>query len=79
MEKITVHIGRKTLKSVDHILNLFAFTYRILILIFKRPETGRVLVRRITLEQIYFTCVESLPIIIPIALIIGCILIIQFS
>jgi len=79
MEKITGHIGRKTLKSIDHILSLFAFTYRILILIFKRPQTGRVLVRRITLEQIYFTCVESLPIIIPIALIIGCILIIQFS
>ncbi|MBW1727601.1 MAG: ABC transporter permease [Deltaproteobacteria bacterium] len=50
-----------------------------MILIFKRPESGRVLVRRITLEQIYFTGVESLPIIIPIALIIGCILIIQFS
>ncbi|MGD2150564.1 MAG: ABC transporter permease [Desulfobacterales bacterium] len=79
MEKITGHIGRKTLKFVDHILSLFAFTYRIMILIFKRPESGRVIVRRITLEQIYFTCVESLPIIIPIALIIGCILIIQFS
>jgi phospholipid/cholesterol/gamma-HCH transport system permease protein len=79
MAHLTGNIGRKTLKFVDHILSLFAFTCRILILIFKRPESGRVLVRRITLEQIYFTCVESLPIIIPIALIIGCILIIQFS
>lgn len=79
MDQITGHIGRKTLEFVNHILNTFAFTYRILRLIFKRPVTGRVLVRRITLEQIYFTCVESLPIIIPIALIIGCILIIQFA
>jgi phospholipid/cholesterol/gamma-HCH transport system permease protein len=78
MDQLTGRIGRKTLKFVDHILSLFAFTYRILILIFKRPEPGRVLVRRITLEQIYFTCVESLPIIIPVALITGCILIIQF-
>jgi len=79
MDQLTGRIGRKTLKFVDHILSLFAFTYRILILIFKRPEPGRVLVRRITLEQIYFTCVESLPIIIPVALLTGCILIIQFS
>jgi len=33
MEKITGHIGRKTLKFVDHILSLFAFTYKIMILI----------------------------------------------
>jgi phospholipid/cholesterol/gamma-HCH transport system permease protein len=79
MDYITGYIGRKTLKFIGHILNTIAFTRRILMLVLKRPVAGRVLVRRITLEQIYFTCVESLPIIIPIALIIGCILIIQFS
>ena len=73
------HIGRKTLKSVNHLLNLFALTYRILKLIFKRSEAGKALVRRAILEQIYFTCVQALPIIVPIALIIGSMLIVQFA
>ncbi|OEU63023.1 MAG: hypothetical protein BBJ57_07695 [Desulfobacterales bacterium PC51MH44] len=79
MDQIVGYIGRKTLKFVDHLFNLFGFTYRILTLFFKRPQAGRVLVRRITLEQIYFTCVQALPIIIPIALLIGFLLIIQFA
>jgi len=79
MYQITGNIGRATIKSVNHILDLFVLTCRILKLIFKRPTSGRVLVRRITLEQIYFTCVQALPIIIPIALISGSMLIIQFT
>ncbi|MEA1949496.1 MAG: ABC transporter permease [Thermodesulfobacteriota bacterium] len=79
MDQLTGYIGKRTLKFVNHILRLFAFAYRILILIFKRPVNGSALIRRNTFEQIYFTGVESLPIIIPISLIIGCILIIQFS
>lgn len=79
MYQIAGYIGRQTLRSVNHLLNLFAFTYRILMLIFKRPATGRALIRRIALEQIYYTCVQALPIIIPIALIIGSMLIIQFA
>ncbi|MEE8429672.1 MAG: ABC transporter permease [Candidatus Desulfatibia sp.] len=79
MEQILGSIGRKTIKSVNHVLDLCALTYRIFTLIFKRPQTGRVIVRRVVLEQIYFTCVEALPIIIPIALLIGSILIVQFA
>ena len=79
MTQIVGYIGRKTLKSANHLLNLFALTYRILKLISKRPTAGRVLVRRAILDQIYFTCVQALPIIIPIALIIGSMLIIQFT
>jgi phospholipid/cholesterol/gamma-HCH transport system permease protein len=79
MNQIVGYIGRKTIKSANHLLNLFALTHRILTLIFKTPKTGRVLVRRIALEQIYFTCVQALPIIIPIALIIGSMLIVQFT
>ena len=37
------------------------------------------MVRRITLEQIYFTAVQALPVIIPIAIIFGSMIIIQFS
>lgn len=79
MYQIAGNIGRTTIKSVNHILDLFTLTYRIIKLIFKRPEAGSALVRRVTLDQIYYTCVQALPIIIPIALIVGSTLIIQFT
>ena len=79
MDQIAGYIGRKTLRSVNHILNLFAFNYRIFTLIVKRPKEGRVLVRKVIIEQVYSTAVQTLPIIIPIALIIGSMLIIQFA
>ncbi len=79
MHQIAGNIGRTTIRSVNHILDLFALTYRITKLIFQRPADGRVLVRRVTLDQIYFTCVQALPVIIPIALIVGSTLIIQFT
>ncbi|MBU4208941.1 MAG: hypothetical protein KKD12_04585, partial [Proteobacteria bacterium] len=71
MDYIAGYIGRKATSTANHIFNLFAFTYRILVLIFQRPKAGRALVRRVTLEQVYFTCVQALPIIIPIALVSG--------
>ncbi len=71
--------GRKTIYSFDHITKLFALTYHILRLISFRPKLGRAVVRRIVLEQIYFTAVQALPIIIPIAIIFGSMIIIQFS
>lgn len=79
MYSITGHIGRQALTTASHILNLFAFTYRIFALLIKRPEQGRALVRRVILEQVYFTAVQALPIIIPFALIIGSMLIFQFT
>ena len=71
--------GRKTIYSFHHITKLFALTYHILRLIIYRPVAGRVTVRKIILEQIYFTAVQALPIIIPIAIILGSMIIIQFS
>ncbi len=79
MDYIAGYIGRKATSTTSHILNLFAFTYRIFVLIFQRPKAGRTLVRRATLERVYFTCVQALPIIIPIALVFGSMLIIQFA
>jgi len=79
MDYIAGYIGRKTTSTINHISSLFAFTYRIFVLIFQRPRAGRALVRRITLERVYFTCVQALPIIIPIALVFGSMLIIQFA
>jgi phospholipid/cholesterol/gamma-HCH transport system permease protein len=71
--------GRKTILSFNHITRLFALTHHILRLIFFRPQSGRAVVRRITIEQIYFTAVQALPIIIPVAIIFGSMIIIQFS
>ena len=79
MDYIAGYIGRKATSTSNHILNLFAFTCRIFVLILQRPKAGRALVRRISLEQVYFTCVQALPIIIPIALVFGSMLIIQFA
>jgi len=79
MDTFVGSLGRKTIRSVNHILDLCALTYRILILMFKRQKTGGVTVRRVIMDQIYFTCVEALPIVIPIALLIGSMLIVQFS
>ncbi len=60
-------------------MNQFAFAYRIMRLLFIHPKTGSELVRRVIIEQIYFTAVQALPILIPTALIIGCIQIIQWT
>ena len=79
MGSIVGHIGRRTLTTANHILNLSAFTYRLFTLIVKQPREGRVLVRRAIMEQVYFTAVQALTIIVPIALIIGSMLIFQFG
>jgi len=79
MNHVTGYIGRQAIKSVDHVLNLFAFTHLIFKLLIKRPRAGRALLRRFTLEQIYFTGFQALHIIVPIALIIGSMLIVQYT
>jgi phospholipid/cholesterol/gamma-HCH transport system permease protein len=50
-----------------------------LALLISPPKSGKAIVRRITLEQLYFTAVQALPIIVPAALIIGSMIIIQFT
>ena len=40
MKQLTGYIGRKAIISVTHVLNLFAFSYKMMALIFKRPEQG---------------------------------------
>ena len=79
MERIIGYIGRKAINSINHILNLFAFTYRILSLAILRPKVGRTLIGRVIIQQLYFTAVQALPVIIPIALLVGSAIIIQFA
>jgi len=79
MNHIAGSIGRRTLTAVDHMLNLFAFIHSISRLIFHRSATGQMMLRKFTLEQIYFTAYQALYVIIPVALLIGSLLIVQFS
>ena len=79
MDRVSGFIGRKAIASINHILNLFALTFRILGLAIIRPKAGRILVRRIIIQQLYFTAVQALPILLPIALLIGAMVIIQFA
>lgn len=79
MERAIGYIGRKAIDSITHLLDLFAFIYRILSQVHGRPEAGRVLVGRIIVQQLYFTAVQALPILIPIALLVGSMVIIQFA
>ncbi len=79
MERVAGYIGRKAIDSICHILDLFAFTYRILTLAFSNPKEGRALVGRVIVQQLYFTAVQALPVIVPIALLVGSAIIIQFA
>ncbi len=79
MIRVIGYIGRKAIDSCTHLLDLFAFLYRIFAQVRDRPREGRVLVGRIIIQQLYFTAVEALPILMPIALLVGSMVIIQFA
>ncbi len=76
---IAENVGTKALNLTSHIINLFAFTYRLLEIFIIQPASGRALSKKAVVEQIYFTAVQALPIIVPIALMVGTALIIQVS
>jgi phospholipid/cholesterol/gamma-HCH transport system permease protein len=79
MGRVTGYIGRRAIDSLFHLLDLFAFAYRIISLALSRPKHGRNLTTRIIVQQLFFTAVQALPILIPIALIVGSTVIIQFA
>jgi phospholipid/cholesterol/gamma-HCH transport system permease protein len=79
MERVIGYIGRKAIGSANHLLDLLAFTLRIFALILTPGRAGRRLIGRVIVQQLYFTAVQALPVILPIALLIGCMVIIQFS
>jgi phospholipid/cholesterol/gamma-HCH transport system permease protein len=79
MSSLVRAIGRRTINSVNHMLDLFAFTSRISGLLLKRRQTGRKIVLKFTSEQIYYTAIQALPIVVFIALITGSMIIIQLT
>ena len=79
MDNVVGALGRTTIRSINRLMDLCALTYRLTILTLPMPRTGRALIRRVIVEQLYFTAVQALPVIIPVALLIGSMLIVQFS
>jgi phospholipid/cholesterol/gamma-HCH transport system permease protein len=72
-------IGRRTIIRANHLLDLFAFTSRVSGLLFRPTRIGRRIILKFTAEQIYFTAIEALPIVIFIALITGSMIVIQLT
>ena len=72
-------LGRRAIDSANRLMDLCALTYRLTDIALPLPKKGRSMIKRVIIEQIYFTAVQALPVIIPIALIIGSTLIVQFS
>ncbi len=79
MGKFVGALGRKTNRSVNRLMNLCALTCRLTAIALTLPRTGRALIKRAIVEQVYFTAVQALPVIIPVSLIIGSMMIVQFS
>ena len=79
MQTIFGSLGRQTFHALNRMATLLTFAYKILRLITFPPKAGMAIVRRNTLEQVYFTAVQALPMILPIATLIGVMLIVQFS
>ncbi len=78
MSSLVEAFGRRTINSINHLLDLLAFTYRLISIALKRPKAGRRLVLKFTLEQIYFTAVQALPVLVFVSLITGSMMVIQF-
>ena len=79
MNQFAGALGRTTIRSINRLMDLCALTYRLIVFALPLPRTGRALIRRVIVEQLYFTAVQALPVVIPVALIIGSMLIVQFS
>ena len=71
--------GRWIIQAVDSGAALCALIWRLLQKLIRPPVEGRALVRKVVIEQIYFTAIQALWLIVPISLIIGTALIAQFA
>ncbi|MFP4476285.1 MAG: MlaE family ABC transporter permease [Desulfatibacillaceae bacterium] len=71
--------GRAAIQVVDHTLGLCAYAMALFRHLARRSPRGRKLSRRIVVEQLYYTGVQALPIVIPVSLLLGALVIMQFS
>ena len=79
MNSPTGYIGRKTLAYINHLQNMAAFACDLCAVLLASPLKGRAVVRWGVVEQIYFTAVQALFLIIPLSLLTGSMMLIQFA
>lgn len=77
--RIAGSTGRRIIQAADSAGALCALIWRLLRKLYRPPVEGRALVRRVVIEQVYFTAIQALWLIVPISLIIGAALIAQFA
>jgi phospholipid/cholesterol/gamma-HCH transport system permease protein len=78
MENVVGALGRKPIRSVNRLMDLCALTCRLAAIAVPLHRSARALVKREIVEQVYLTAVQALPVIIPVALNTGSMLIVQF-
>lgn len=71
------YIGRNIIERGRHMSNIMGLLIHLIHVSFKERKLGHPLVRQITIQQIYFTGVQSLGIIASVAFIFGFLVIIQ--
>lgn len=79
MSSLVQVIGGRTINSFNHLLDLFAFTNRIASILLRQHKASKKIVLKFTSEQIYFTAIEALPILLFIALITGSMIVMQLT
>ncbi len=72
-------IGRKAIDATDHLLRFCALACRMMRVVVQGAPQGRLMVRRIVTEQIYFTAVQALVVIVPVALLTGSMILMQVA
>ena len=71
MMEIFGYFGRKVIRAVNDVAELSALARILLVKAFRPEKSGRALMRREIMNQIYFTAVQALGIVLPVALLIG--------
>lgn len=79
MNNLAGLIGRQTLTYTNHVLNMLAFAVKLFRTMTNAPLRGRAVVKWGVVEQIYFTAVQALFLIVPLSLLLGSMILIQFA
>ncbi|MDY6824739.1 MAG: ABC transporter permease [Thermodesulfobacteriota bacterium] len=79
INSLTGLIGRQTITYTAHLLNLLAFGVKLFSTMANAPLRGRAVVKWGIVEQIYFTAVQALFLIVPLSLLLGCMILMQFA
>lgn len=72
-------VGRQTLAYINHLLNLLAFAVKLFRTMGSAPLRGRAVVKWGIVEQIYFTAVQALFLVVPLSLLLGSMILMQFA